>query len=117
MSDQMDLFAARVVRNEAMARVEANADEIWKAAAKDALYRSACELPVLTSDDVMDRLDGTASTHELRAMGPIMLAGARNGWIAKADCAAVPSRRASLHASPRTVWRSLIVGRQGTRSI
>lgn len=108
LSDQMDLFAARVVRNEAMARVEENANEAWKEAAKRALYRAACELPTLTSDDVMDRMDGVASTHELRAMGPIMLAGAKRGWIAKANCAAVPSRRASLHASPRTVWRSLL---------
>lgn len=109
MIEQMDLFAARAAKAEAMARVEEHADTSWKAAARQAVLNAARELPRFTSDDVMDRIGGEVSTHELRALGPVMLAAAKCGWIAKVDCAAVPSRRTSLHASPRTVWRSLIV--------
>jgi hypothetical protein len=106
--DQMDLFAARSARDEAMARVEEHADVDWKVAARRAVLDAARVLPRLTSDDVMDRISGV-STHELRALGPIMLAAAKNGWIAKADCAAVLCRRSSRHAAPLTVWRSLIL--------
>jgi hypothetical protein len=66
-----------------------------------------------TSDDVMDAYHAIARpdkpvTHELRAMGPVMVQAARLGYCQKADCAPIPSRRRSLHASPRAVWQSLI---------
>lgn len=69
---------------------------------------AAMALPELTSDDVIERIPESFRTHELRALGPVMVRAAKWGWIAKSDRAGRNSRRASLHASPRTVWRSLL---------
>lgn len=110
-----DLFnytEARAARDAALEQVEANADESWKEAAYGAVIATASELQQFTADDVYDRMPAGVSTHEPRALGPVMLRALKEGAIVKADTAARPSRRRSLHASPRTVWNSLIVGGQ-----
>lgn len=100
--------AAEGAKREAMARVEAAANEAWKHAAIYAVLTAARTMRYLTSDDVMKLIPDTVATHELRALGPIMLYAARNEWIEKADVPGLNSTRPSLHASPRTVWKSLI---------
>jgi hypothetical protein len=103
-----DLFSAREARDEALERVEANANLDWKEEAFKAVVLAATELRQLTADDVYDRLPSGIFTHEPRALGPVMLRALRDSLIIKANVAARPSRRRSLHASPRTVWDSQI---------
>lgn len=96
------------LKQEGMARVDDHAAEEWKREAIMAVYRTAIALPELTSDDVMRCINPDVRTHELRAMGPVMMRAAKFHWIVKADQPARNSERPSLHASPRTVWRSLL---------
>jgi hypothetical protein len=101
---------ARAARDEGMARVEEHAEPGWN----DTMYALVEEIVrrqvTFTSDDVFDlaELRGVAhGTHDRRAFGPVMMRAARDGLCRKANVAAQPSRRASLHASPRAVWVSL----------
>lgn len=115
MSDDLFSFGermqrARAARDEGMSRVEAGASIGWTDLMYELVVEVAKARPRFTSDDVFDlaELRGTSTTHDLRAFGPVMMRAARDGVCQKADCAAIPSRRASLHASPRAVWESLI---------
>ena len=108
MTDQGDLFDAREARDEAMDRVDKHADIDWLAEAQKAVFKTATEMPYFTSDDVHERISAIASTHEPRALGPVMMRAVKDHWMMKAMCPSAPSRRKSLHASPRTVWQSLI---------
>lgn len=95
-----------------MDQVEANANEVWIEYMADLVWDVCRARRQFTVDDVFDLYEaapsGKPTTHELRAMGPVMNRVAKEGLCEKANVAAQPSRRASLHASPRTVWNSLI---------
>jgi hypothetical protein len=95
-------------KDDGMRRAEEHANAAWRTAAYLAIYRAASELAYFTSDDVMTRIMSNAWTHELRALGPLMRKAAIHGWIEKAPVPARNSVRASLHCSPRTVWKSMI---------
>ena len=88
-----------------MKLVDENADPDWKHAADRAVEDLALTRRMFTSDDVRALL-ATIETHELRALGPVMLRAARKGLIAKAgfDYSTSPSR----HKAPVQVWRSLL---------
>lgn len=103
-----DFEAGKAAKAEGMARVEQAAEPEWKLAAYEAVLSVALEKQYLTSDDVVARMPVGVATHEWRALGPVMLKAARNGIIKKAPLPPINSARASLHCSPRTVWRSLI---------
>ena len=95
------------LKEEAIARVEANANEEWKQAAYLAMYFVARQQEYLTSDDVWSGLvDGSASTHEPRAMGAILKRAAKEGIIVATDDWRVSSRP-ECHGRPVRVWRSL----------
>jgi hypothetical protein len=96
-----------------MDQVEENANKIWVEYMLDLIWDVCRVRRQFTTDDVWDFYnlaspDRRPTTHELRAMGPVMLKAAKEGMCEKAFMPAIPSRRASLHASPRTVWNSLI---------
>ena len=57
---------------DALDRVERNANEEWKQAAREALDRVMVEMEEFTSEDVFAAIPEEITTHELRAMGPIM---------------------------------------------
>ena len=103
---------ADAAKRAAMGQVEDNANEIWLEYMLDRLWEIALTRRSFTADDIYDRyqdMDGDKpTTHEPRAMGPVFLRAAKLGYCEKAFVPAVPSRRRSLHASPRTVWTSLI---------
>jgi hypothetical protein len=102
---------ARAARDAALVQVEENANDQWKRLMRECVVAVARVMWLFTSDDVMDRyhqIPNAPVTHDLRALGAIMTRAVRDGTCRKANCASVPSRRASLHASPRTVWESLI---------
>ena len=117
MSDQFDLFPRRksrastraeLAKKKGMEQVEAHANAAWTAAMLEATRATARMMKRFTSDDVAERYHGKATTHDKRAFGPVMRRAAKLGYCRKAYAPAVNSRRASLRASPRTVWESII---------
>jgi len=97
-------------RDEAMARVDHHADELWKAAA-DKIGRIMAQFrPSFTSEDVLIALDEEGfRTHENRALGPVMRRLLRDHVIAKYE----PDRfekckRPSRNSGVTRRWRSLI---------
>lgn len=82
MAEQLafDLPLGRALRDEAMRAVE---DPPWAAFARLALHDLAQRRQHLTSDDVWAELDrrGVPRPIEGRAMGPVMVAGTKAGWI------------------------------------
>jgi hypothetical protein len=111
--DGSNISPAEKAKRSGMQQVEENANELWIEFMVDLVWDVCRERKQFTSDDVYDLYyavpeDKRPETHEHRAMGPVMNRAAREGLCEKANLPAIPSRRASLHASPRTVWNSLI---------
>ena len=104
---QLSLTDAQAAANEAIARVEANADPGWMTLA----YQTVCSLAethdTLTTDEIWAALprDGRG-THDPRALGPVMRRAAHDRLI-RATASYVPSRRPGCHARPVRVWLSL----------
>jgi hypothetical protein len=96
-------------KHEGMARAERAANPVWTRAAMEATLEAAKILPKLTTDDVLLMIDPSVSTHEMRALGPVMQNAAREGWIEKAQTLPVNcATRPSNHSRPLQVWRSLV---------
>jgi len=95
---------------EAIAASESGASEEWKAAAIEALHRVALKRYDFTAADVYAELadSGGPETHDNRALGPIMLAGARKGWITRTDFLRVDEIRRWCHNQTNRVWESQI---------
>jgi|GEM_PF-966937 len=96
--------ASDAAKKEGMERVAVHANPLWMDLAYNAIRIAAESLEDFTSDDVMDFIPEEYDTHERRALGPVMLKAARNGLIVKTGMVR-NSKRRSLHASPRQVWR------------
>lgn len=106
----MSVEVGTLLANEAIERVERNADSEWK----DGAYLACClvaeSLIEFTTDDVweyMERLFPNAQTHEPRAMGAIMRKAARDGKIVPTGEYA-KSSRSECHSRPVMIWESLI---------
>lgn len=112
----MNLFeyqAAQVAKEIGMQAANANAAERWCDLMLLLVQFTCQEQLVFTSDDIFDRydaIDSPPTTHDNRAFGSIMRVAARKGWCEKTDTVR-ESKRKSLHASPRAVWRSQIYAR------
>ncbi len=109
--DLFDAAAARAAKKEAMARVEANAEQSWSDRMLEMVRLTALQKLYFTADDVFELAVNRGIPYgkrEMRAFGPVMLRAAKAGYCIKADCAPRNSNRKTLHASPRTVWESLI---------
>lgn len=106
---QMTIFDAIEARNEAMSRVERNAEEPWKQACRDAIRQIALDKAEFTTDDVWEYLsdNDVELPHEVRAMGPLMSSAAKQGWIVATDRYR-NSTRVACHARPVRIWASLI---------
>lgn len=92
-----------------MALVDAGASDAFRESALIALETVARRQPYLVSDDVWEMLALHAGegTKDHRALGPVMRAAQRRGWIEPTDSfqlTAQPLR----HRSPVRVWRSLL---------
>lgn len=85
-----------------------HAQEDWKDAALSILRALALRQRILTSLDVLNELERQGyETHELRAIGPVMAHGAKEGWIEHKQFI----RRNDNHNRGSTVeWRSLLYG-------
>jgi hypothetical protein len=93
---------ARAARNEAMDRVDSNADPDWKDLAIRVTLRVALAYPEFTTDDVWEAL-GEERPHEPRALGPIMALLSRSKVIRKTGMMR-ESKHAQAHMRPKAVW-------------
>lgn len=111
MTEQASIFdfvEAMEARDEALTRVDANADDDWKATALRAVGWLAMTQDRFTTDDVWAVLvDRKEATHEPRALGPIMLRARKLGYIT-GTTEYVLSMRPECHRNPKKVWRSLL---------
>lgn len=105
--------AAREARDEAIGRVDRHVEPNWKVAATGAVHTIARLRPEFTTDAVWGLLTAAnvAPPHEERALGAIMRAAAREGWIEATDRTS-KSVRPRCHARDLRVWRSLIHDRR-----
>lgn len=102
----------RQARDEAMARVE-NASAYWRPYAMRALYEAAASRREITSDDVWRVLHRRKipSPGEPRAMGPVMVAGQKNGWIDQTDRTKISDDPSTPnHSRPQRLYISKITG-------
>lgn len=97
---------ARRERDEAIERVDEHADDEWKEVALDCVRQLCRQHALFTSDEVLELLETKpVTTHDTRALGPVMLKAVRDGLIEKSG-RLLPSRR--RHMAPIFEWRSLI---------
>jgi hypothetical protein len=93
------------ITNEAIDRVEENADPEWREAALTAVQKTAEELHTFIVDDVWNRMPPSVGTHEHRAMGAVMRRAVKAGWCVGTG-RFVASHQPQCHRGPRTVWES-----------
>ena len=108
MTDDLFDDDGRIGKAAGMAAAEEHANPHWRVAAEHAVRLAAQQCSQLTTNDVLDRMDPEARTHEPRAWGPVMLQAARAGLIKKALVPPVYCNRPSRHRAPLQVWDSLI---------
>lgn len=102
----------RLARDESIAQAE-QASAAWRSFAKRALRDVAVIQEDLTSDDVWRVLHHhkIQDPSEPRAMGPVMLAGVSDNWIAATGSIRIADDPASPnHKRPQRVYRSLVTG-------
>ena len=113
MSGQQDLLELIVEsREKAIKQVDKNANTEWKDIAYSKGYELAKVKHYFTSEDVWEGLsDSDSSTHEPRAMGPVMRRLQRDGFIVATSQFTVSTSPLG-HGRPSRVWKSLIGGEQ-----
>lgn len=91
-------------RDEALERVDQNADQEWKTAAREEIEFAAGLGSEFTSEDISTRIEFMfgVETHDRRALGPLFQAAAKAGKIRRVGYA--PSRLARRHGGPVAVW-------------
>lgn len=111
MTDTPSLFdalAAIQATNEAIERVDRNANPDWKTHARAAIQFLARTRQEFTTDDVWEFMHqrGHDAPHEPRALGALMREAAKQRLIEATDRVR-PSERPQCHMNPKRVWRSL----------
>jgi hypothetical protein len=92
----------------AITRVDTNANDDWKAVVYGVLESLAAELSEITADDIVMRMEQRypdVTTHNLAALGPVFLRAQKAGLIENTG-RLVQSRIPRRHRKI-TVWRSL----------
>lgn len=103
----------RKARDDAMAAVEVHS-AYWRPFAMKALHEAAVTRKELTSDDVWRILHRRKipSPGEPRAMGPVMVAGQKEGWIVQTDRTKISNDPSTPnHSRPQRVYISRVVGK------
>jgi len=98
--DGLTLDQGRAKRDEALERVAANTNADWRVRALEMVFELAKYQRELVADDLWRYLE---KPREPRALGPIMRAAQRAGWIAPTD-RYVPNP--NRHLTPSRVWSS-----------
>lgn len=106
----LDGALADLSRTDALQRVDDHADPDWREVAYQCVIAVAKRCATFTTDGVIDELakHPTVSTHEGRALGPVMMRAQRNSIIVSTD-QFVNSEAVSRHRAPKRVWASLII--------
>lgn len=106
----LDGALADLSRIDALQRVDDHADPDWREVAYQCVLAVARRCATFTTDEVIDELAShpSVSTHEGRALGPVMMRAARNNVIVATD-QFVNSEAVSRHKAPKRVWASLII--------
>lgn len=103
-----DDYLAKRAKEEAITRVEEHANSDWKTYALSTVQRVARQCAEFSTDAVLEAMQNApVATHELRALGPVMLSAVKAGYIQPTD-RFVNCKRASRHKAPVRVWQSLI---------
>lgn len=105
----MDLFdaaKARMEADDAITRVEHGCDPVWIELATRVVQRLARELPEFSTDQVWMELQEHV-VREPRALGAVMRAAARYGWVRNSG-RYVKSSRTACHSRPVPLWSSRI---------
>lgn len=90
-------------------RSEDNANAEWKRVALECVKTVATHESIFTADEVIEELSKFAvSTHDLRALGPVMRRAQKLGWITPTDNF-VPSSRCNVHHQMIRRWKSWIL--------
>ena len=98
-----DFQQALALRDEGVARVDSNADPLWKKEAAATILRLAATFAKFTSDDVWKALEGRALTPEPRAMGAQFLKASKAGVIEPTG-EYWQSKRPECHGRRIAVW-------------
>ena len=111
-----DLFSGEQLRDEGMARVEANANVEAKRAVKWAIVevaRQSHETTQWTTDAVHAKLEQWGvELHDNRLLGPLMKAAESAGLIERVVCPTCERQETTLsdrperHRGPQYLWRS-----------
>jgi oligoendopeptidase F len=98
------------LRDEALAKVEENANKAWSDLVTKIIYDLATELPEFTSDDVWSELSNypDIQTHQPAAMGAMFRNAAFRQEI-RPTGSVVTSKRRSSHARAIRVWKSNVL--------
>jgi hypothetical protein len=109
MSSSFNHKVGEAAKREGMDRAERAANPEWVAFMLAALIEVAKRQPFFYSDDVelVRQNRGGPSTHENRAMGPLMKRAFRAGICEPTDRFAAASR-AACHRCPRRIWKSML---------
>lgn len=97
---------------DALERVERNTDAEWRTAAEAAVLTVCNTHPTFTSGHVLAELAlSDVTTHDLRALGPVMLWAQREGYARPTDRYVRNTTQPNHHGNPDRVWCSnLYVG-------
>jgi hypothetical protein len=103
----LDIAEAKEQRDDGIRRVSEHAKEEFRFHAEAAIRRAAERHRELIVDSVWEEFPTEITTHDYRAMGPVMKWAQRQGWIVPTDRIR-SSARVTCHANPRRIWLSTI---------
>ena len=102
-----DLATGLALKEEAVAKVIAHADPLWKKEAFASVVKWARTGKAFTSDEVWNDLKDVVSTPEPRAMGALILKASRENLI-KPTGEYWQSKRPECHGRRITVWIGVV---------
>lgn len=109
----LDQALAENTKREALKRVEAHAAPDWKTYALATVKQVAERFAEFSTDKVLEFMqDAPVWTHELRALGPVMMSAQRAGYIVATD-KFIKSESVSRHRAPKRVWSSQLYPTNG----
>lgn len=106
----LDRELGQMKLEDALERVDRNAEDFWKDRADEAYRHAAERFPEFTNDAVWEILEDewrTPHPPEGRALGARTIAAKKEGLI-EATGRYVPSDRPNCHRNPIPVYRSLV---------
>lgn len=108
----LDHALAENAKRAALTQVESHADPDWKSYALKTVKQVAERFAEFSTDKVLEAMqDAPVFTHELRALGPVMLSAQRAGYI-ESTSRFENSASVSRHKAPKRIWQSMIYGKR-----